>query len=61
MMYNILKVNDDIVILTVHVNVSLYLLTKVKEKNLTNKICTICNDDVEILNTVNEKIDLKTF
>ena len=58
------ELNDDIVILSCpHSGMYHYtcLKTWIKEKKLTNKICTICDDEVEILNIINEPIPHRPF
>lgn len=58
------ELDEDIVILSCK-HSEMYHFTCLKEwinnQNLTNKICTICEDDVEILNIVNEPIEHKPF
>jgi len=58
------ELRDDIVVLSCkHSEMYHYkcLQEWIKQKNTTNKICTICEDNVEILNIINEPIEHRPF
>jgi len=58
------ELDDDIVVLSCpHSGMYHYTCLKqwINSQNLTNKICTICDNDVEILNIINEPIEHRPF